>query len=146
MTAIVVSIAIPAAPERVWEELARLEDHVEWMADAHAIAFLGDARRGVGTRMRVDTRLGPFRTRDVMEFTEWDPPRRMAVAHVGLFTGEGAFELEADGENGTLVRWREEIRFPWYFGGRLGARAAGPVLRWVWRRNLGRLRDRLTGL
>lgn len=143
---VTVSTEIPAPPEAVWAELARLEDHAEWMADAHAIEFLGERREGIGTRMRVDTRFGPLRTHDVMEFTEWNPPRHMAVAHTGLFTGRGAFSLEPIGDTATLVRWSEQIFFPWYFGGRIGAWAAQPVFRWVWRRNLRRLRERVTRL
>jgi carbon monoxide dehydrogenase subunit G len=141
---VAVSIVIPAPHEVVWEELARLERHVEWMADAHAIGFLGDLTTGVGTRMRVDTRFGPLRTQDVMEFTDWDPPRRMEVVHTGLFTGRGAFTLEPLGDRSTKVHWREEIRFPWYFGGRIGAWAARPVFRWVWRRNLRSFGDRFS--
>jgi carbon monoxide dehydrogenase subunit G len=141
-TPITVRLCIPASLEAVWDELADLSSHVEWMADAHALRFLTDRRSGVGTRLEVDTRFGPLRTTDVMEFTEWDPPHRMAVRHEGLFTGVGEFTLTADGD-ATALRWREQISFPWYFGGGLGAWAAQPVFRWVWRRNLRRLRERL---
>lgn len=137
------SIEIPAPLERVWNELARLEHHVEWMADAESIEFLTETTSGEGTRIKVETRFGPLRSSDVMEFTAWDPPRRMAVSHQGLFTGSGEFLLEAAGPAQTVVTWREHIRFPWFFGGPVGSWAARPVFRWVWRRNLGRLRERV---
>ena len=79
-----------------------------------------------------------------MVFTAWDEPTRMAVRHTGLFTGTGEFTLEEAGAEATRITWREEIVFPWYFGGPLGAWAARPIFRWVWRRNLRRLRDRVT--
>ncbi len=139
-----VSVDIPASREDVWNEVARLEDHVEWMADAHRIDFMTDQRRGVGTRMSVATRFGPLRTSDEMEFTAWEEPRRMAVRHEGLFTGSGEFILDALDESTTRFTWRESIRFPWYFGGPLGAWAARPVFTWVWRRNLDRFRERFT--
>ena len=45
---VVLSISIPEPPGAVWAELERIEDHTEWMADAVAIDFLTDQRRGVG--------------------------------------------------------------------------------------------------
>lgn len=142
---VVVAIEVPADRRVVWEELARLEGHVEWMADVESLEFLSDTTRGVGTRVRVATRFGPLRTSDIMVFTAWEPPIRMAVDHRGLFTGKGEFRLESIAADRTLVTWRELIRFPWYFGGPFGARLARPVFRWVWRRNLRRLRGRLAG-
>jgi hypothetical protein len=115
------------------------------MADAESIVFLSNQRAGIGTRMEVETRFGPLRTSDVMEFTAWDPPDRMAVRHQGLFTGFGEFHLTAAGDATTQVNWREQITFPWFFGGPLGAWMARPIFGWVWRRNLRRLQDRLSG-
>ena len=139
---VVVSTVIPAPPERVWAEVERIEDHTTWMADAVGIEFLGESRRGVGTRAAVETRIGPFRTSDIMEFTEWDPPRTMGVEHRGLFTGSGRFILEAESPGTTRFTWSEDIRFPWWLGGTLGALVARPILRAVWRGNLRRLRER----
>ena len=140
---ITVSTRIPAPPEAVWRDLADLDTHVEWMADAHAITFLTSQRSGIGTRMEVETRFGPLRTTDVMEITAWDEGTRMAVVHQGLFTGRGEFTLvpEADG---TRFSWAESIDFPWFFGGAIGAWFARPIFRWVWGRNLRRLRARFS--
>jgi hypothetical protein len=140
-----VSIHIPTARQRMWDVLADLGSHTEWMADAETITFLTNQRSGVGTRMEVATRFGPLRTTDVMEFTAWDPPDRMAVRHQGLFTGFGEFRLHAAEDGHTVLEWREHIVFPWFFGGALGSWAARPIFRWVWRRNLRRLRDRISG-
>ena len=136
------SIEIAAPPPVVWEDLARLESHVEWMADAERIDFLTPERAGVGTRMEVLTRVGPLRTADVMEFTEWEPPHRMAIRHDGLVSGTGEFVLSSLGSDRTLFTWREQLTFPARFGGRMGATLAGPILKAVWRRNLKRLAAR----
>lgn len=136
-----VAIDLPAPPDTVWADIARLASHTEWMADAESIEFLGSQQEGVGTRIRVETRIGPLRTSDVMEFTVWEPGREMAVHHQGLFTGTGRFTLEAV-PAGTRFRWEETIRFPWYLGGPLGSRVARPVLAAVWRGNLRRLAAR----
>ncbi len=142
MSHIAVEQIIDAPVAAVWDYIAAVDRHVEWMADAETITFLGDQQSGVGTRMAVLTRIGPFTTTDVMEFTEWDPPARMAIRHDGLVTGEGAFSLEPIDEGRTRFRWEEDLTFPARFGGAATAWFAAPVLRLVWRRNLKRLADR----
>jgi uncharacterized protein YndB with AHSA1/START domain len=139
--AIEISVLIPATPEEVWDDLAVLERHVEWMADAESIEFLTEMDQGVGTRMKVATRVGPFRTTDVMEFTAWEAPHQMAIRHQGLVTGEGAFTLRPT-DGGTRFTWRETLTFPWYLGGPITAFFAAPILRQIWKRNLRRLAAR----
>jgi carbon monoxide dehydrogenase subunit G len=139
-----VSIDIDAGPESIWSDIASIESHVEWMADAVRIDFTTGQRGGTGTEAVVATRIGPFRTADRMRFTTWDPPHRMGVEHEGLFTGAGEFTLEAIGPNRTRFTWTEDIRFPWYLGGPIGAFLARPILRWIWVGNLRRLRNRFS--
>jgi hypothetical protein len=143
MSRVTVSIHIPASREEVWADVANLADHVQWMADAHSIGFLTRRHNGVGTRMEVETRFGPLRTTDVMEITAWDEGERMAVVHQGLFTGRGEFTLAAE-HGGTRFAWTEQVGFPWFLFGPLGAWVARPVFAWVWRRNLRKLRDRFS--
>lgn len=143
MKPIRVAVEVPLPPEVVWAELERLEDHPRWMADAIAVEFEDERRRGVGTRIRVATRIGPLRTTDVMEFTEWDSPVAMGVTHQGLFKGTGRFSLEPI-DRGTRFTWTETVRFPWFLAGPIGAWAARPILTRVWRGNLRRLQFRLT--
>jgi hypothetical protein len=111
------------------------------MKDVIAILFAGEQRRGVGTRIDVDTRLGPLRTIDRIEFVRWEPGVAMGVSHKGLIGGCGDFTL-ASGGDATTVTWREELEFPWYFGGRLGLALARPLLRRMRRGNLTRLAGR----
>jgi carbon monoxide dehydrogenase subunit G len=136
-------IVVLAAPlGRVWDELADLGSHSEWMRDAGSIEFVGGQTTGVGTRMRVPTRVGPFRTTDMMTVVEWEEGRSIAVEHLGAVSGLGRFEIRASG-HGTELTWSETLRFPWWLGGRLGAFLARPILRQVWRGNLERFRRRL---
>jgi uncharacterized protein YndB with AHSA1/START domain len=135
-------IAAPAA--RIWDDLSRLETHVEWMADAAALTFLTEQRSGAGIRIAVVTKLGPFRLTDLMEFVAWEPPRRMAVRHTGLVTGSGEFLLDEAADGSTRFTWRERLRFPWYLGGPLGALVGARILTVVWRGNLRRLARRFT--
>ena len=81
MARITVSIELPATPARVWEVVEPIENHTEWMADAVAIRFVNEQRRGVGTKFLCDTKVGPIRLTDHMEITAWEPERVMGVTH-----------------------------------------------------------------
>ena len=135
-----VEVAAPVAD--VWADIARLETHVEWMADAERIDFLTEHHSGEGTRMEVLTRVGPLSTKDVMEFIAWEPPHRMAIRHQGLVAGTGEIVLTETGPDRTRVTWREELDFPLRFGGPVGEVIAAPILRAIWNRNLKRLAAR----
>lgn len=136
------SVDIAAPLERVWAEAADLPSHVEWMADAESIEFSTEQRSGVGTRMRVATSVGPLRTVDLMEVTEWVEGQSIGVRHQGVVTGTGRFTL-APVAGATRFTWSEELAFPWYLGGQVTAIVASPVLGWVWRRNLAGLKRRI---
>ena len=137
MSSIRVSIDVPKPIGVVWDEAARLDRHADWMADAERIEFLDDRRSGVGTAMRVRTRVGPIVLNDDITVEEWAEPRLIAVTHHGLVTGSGSFILEPIA-GGTRFTWEEELRFPWSLGGGIAAFFARPVLRRIWLGNLQR--------
>ena len=143
MSFVEVSVNIQAPLEAVWAAAADLGSHAEWMADAESIKFLTARVRGLGTQMEVATRVGPFRTTDVMEVTEWVDRQRIGVRHTGLVTGQGGFEMAAIDPASTRFTWKERLAFPWYLGGPLTTRFASPVLRAIWKRNLKRLKIQL---
>ncbi len=137
MTMIVVSVDLPHPPEHVWSEVAQLERHAEWMADAESIEFATEQRSGVGTTMAVRTRVGPLVTTDVISVRSWIEGTSIGVVHRGLVTGVGVFVLmPIDG--GTRFVWWEDLEFPRYLGGAIVAWFARPVLRAIWRGNLKR--------
>ena len=142
MSGVTVSVDITASPQTVWSTVEPVENHVDWMADAVAIRFESEQERGVGTTFLCDTKIGPITLTDRMEITEWEPEQTMGVRHSGIVTGSGVFTLEPlAGGTRTRFTWSESLEFPWYFGGRLGAAIAGPlVLAPLWRRNLKRLK------
>jgi carbon monoxide dehydrogenase subunit G len=139
MTRIRVRATIDAPRDAVWMRLADIADHVQWMADASAIRFTGERRSGVGTTIECETRIGPLRTTDAMEVTEWREGRSLGVRHAGVVSGAGRFVLDDGGPASTSVTWDERLRFPWWLGGPVGGLVAAPVLRLVWRGNLRRL-------
>jgi len=138
MSVITVSIEIDAPPERVWQVVEPVERHVDWMHDAVAIRFVGEQTRGVGTAFLCDTKVGPIKLVDRMEITEWVPGEAMGVRHVGMVTGSGRFTLTPiDLGRRTRFGWTEELTFPWWMGGRIGASIGGKVaLKPIWNRNL----------
>ncbi len=135
-----IGVTIAAPPAEVWRVIEPIERHVDWMADAVSITFTSAMRRGVGTRFECVTRVGPLHTTDRLVVTEWEPGRVMGIEHHGVVTGRGRFTLGRRPRGRTRFTWTEELAFPWWMGGRVGALAAKPVLRAVWRRNLRRLK------
>ena len=133
---------LAAPPSQVWDDIEDLASHTEWMQDAESIHFTSERRSGVGTTFDCETRVGPFRLTDRMEITSWRPGHEMGVTHQGLVTGTGRFELRRTRSGHTRFTWIERLRFPWYFGGPVGALVARPVLRRVWRTNLANLQAR----
>lgn len=139
---VVVARDVPVPPNTLFDELRHLERHVEWMSDAESITFTSAQREGVGTSFVCRTKVGPLVTSDVMTVVEWRENALIAVVHRGLFTGHGTFFLVPT-PSGTRLEWSEELIFPPWLLGPLGAALARPVLRAIWRRNLRRLSERL---
>ena len=138
-----VSIDLQATPQRVWQVVEPVERHVDWMADAVAIRFIGEQTRDVGTTFFCDTKVGPIKLVDRMEITEWVPQQVMGVRHVGVVTGTGRFTLEPlDAGNRTRFTWAEELIFPWWLGASIGSFVGGKVvMRAIWKRNLRKLQQ-----
>ena len=143
MAGIRVAVEIDATPAQVWEIVEPVDRHVDWMHDAVAIRFTSDQTRGVGTEFLCDTKVGPIKLVDRMEITEWVPGEVMGVRHIGLVTGSGRFTLEPiDLDRRTRFVWQEELTFPWWLGGPIGAYIGGKVvLRAIWNRNLRGLKQ-----
>lgn len=124
-----------APATKVWSAVADLTSQVDWMRDARSIEFVGARTRGLGAKMAVDTRLGPFRTRDLLEVIGWEEGRSITVSHHGLVRGMGTISVVGD-EDRSRVVWRERLVFPWWLGGPVGAWLAAPVLGATMRANL----------
>ncbi len=131
---------IHAPPAKVWEQVRDIASHTAWMQDAEAIRFTSEQRHGVGTRFVADTKVGPLRLSDPMEVTVWEEGRSIGIRHGGVVTGTGRFSLDPNDDGSTRFAWEEELTFPWWSGGPVGASVASQVLKLVWRRNLDNLK------
>ena len=136
-----VGITIAAPPEVVWRVLEPIERHVDWMADAVSITF---------TSAGAPRRRHQLRLRDPHRPVPHDRPHdghRMdtAARWESSITASSpvAAASRSAGARATAPRftWTERLRFPWWMGGRIGALAAKPILRAVWRRNLRTLKQ-----
>ena len=138
MARIAVSRTMAIPRQRVWDAVADLASHPVWMRDARSLDFVGEQRRGAGTRMRVTTRVGPLRTVDVMEVVGWDEGTSIDVAHQGLVRGRGSLSVRGN-DAGVAVTWVEDLTFPWWLGAGLTAWLVRPFFAAIWRGNLERL-------
>ncbi len=137
---VVTRVHVARPRQAVWEVLADVQRQPEWMRDALSIEMLTEGPMRVGSKMKVPTQIGPFRTTDVMEVTVYDPPVRWTVVHRGAVTGEGTFTLTALGDSATDVEWRERLAAPLGALGRLGMTLFRPFLRRTFQADLDRFR------
>ena len=82
---------IEAPPEVVWNAISNIQTHVNWMADASKIRITSEQTQGVGTTFDCDTKVGPLRTTDKMQVTEWVPNQILSISHKGLVEWERQF-------------------------------------------------------
>ena len=137
------AVAAPATVEDVWAVLLDWERQPEWMVDAAEVRVVSAQREGPGVRIAVRTRLFgiPLLT-DVLEVTEWDPPRRLVMVRRGFVRGRGTWTLE-HASAGARFTWEEEIRMPIPVLGELVLLAYRPIMRRLMRRSLGNLAARV---
>ena len=134
---------LAAGPDEVWRVLLVWEDQPAWMVDAVSVRVVSANREGVGVRIAARTRiLGIPLLTDVLEVTEWEPPRRLALVRHGFARGRGTWDLEPlDGV--TRFVWGEEIRLPIPMLGEMALLAYRPILQWLMRRSLRNLAARV---
>jgi uncharacterized protein YndB with AHSA1/START domain len=141
---IVTVVDIARAPERVWPHLVDWERLGWWMREARDFRVVGEQREGVGVEAEATVRIAGITTRDRIRVTRWEPPWVLEIAHRGWVTGTGYMELSPT-EAGSRLFWREDLFPPWGAAGWLGLRATAPLMRRIFRRDLGLLRELVEG-
>ena len=136
-----VSTIIDKSLNDVWSEVSILKNHTNWMKDAVNIEFLDEKTQGLGTKMKVLTKVGPIKLFDYMTVTEWIDKKSIGVDHVGIVTGKGKFTLEELSSEQTKFTWKETLKLPLYLAGTSGEFFVGPVLKLLWKNNLHGLKD-----
>lgn len=137
----VVRMAVPVnAPiSAVWDEISNVERQPLWMSEMKAVRLLTPGPIGVGTRGEADMRIFLIGIVDPVEISEFEPPVRFAIRHVGHFAGEGRITLEAIDAGRTLVRWEERLVPP--IVPTLGQVLQKAILGGIFQADLERLRE-----
>lgn len=123
-------------PEAIWELITDWEHQDDWMLEASDFVVVSEAREGVGVEAEATIRIGGIQTRDRVRVSEWEPPRRLAIDHLGWVTGRGTIELTLVAGERTHVWWREELFPPLGPLGAIGITAFKPLMGRVFRRDL----------
>ena len=115
-----ISLTIPAAQNDVWSRIADWQSQGEWMLQTK-VWVTSEQVEGVGTSIAAFTgplhflypRFKSIGLLDLMVVTEWLPPYRCDVAHVGaLLKGSGSFQLSEISPTSTRFDWSETIEAP----------------------------------
>jgi Polyketide cyclase / dehydrase and lipid transport len=125
------SAELPATVDEAWEALTDWERQTEWMRDADRVEVLGTERRGDGVRLAVRTRVfnvPAFTER--LDVVEWDPPRRLRIAHRSVVRGFGEWRLDPIA-GGVRFTWSEHVTLPAPVVGELALQIYKPYLRRV---------------
>lgn len=133
------AITIAAPIDEVWEVLSDIEHQPLWMGEMKAVRLRSPGPVGVGTRAEAEVRIFLVGIVDPVEVDTYDPPTRFGIRHVGTFSGEGRFTLEAIDGGRTLVRWDERLVPP--FLPHLGQILQKPILGAIFQTDLERLRE-----
>ncbi len=138
-----VEIGLPLPPGSAWDVLLDWERQAEWMKDADSVRVLTPNREGTGVRVAVKTRvLGVPAFTEVLEVLEWDPPRRLLMAHRSFVRGEGEWTLQEAGE-GSRFTWTEDVSLPVPLLGELALIAYRPLMRHLMKGGAKGLREEL---
>jgi carbon monoxide dehydrogenase subunit G len=128
-----------ASPGRVWEVLSDWERQVSWMPDVAWMRLIGSERE-LGARIEVRTKVfGVPLATDLVEVTAWEPPRRLAIRHIGVVVGTGEWQLAPVSE-GTDFTWIESFRMSPPIVGDLALWLYSPWQRMMLRRSIRNLK------
>jgi hypothetical protein len=115
-----ISLTIPSDLESVWERIADWESQGDWILQTK-VWVTSDKTAGVGTTIAAFTgpfyflypRFKKFGLLDLMVVTDWQPPYRCDVDHVGkILRGTGSFQLNRLSTDKTRFDWSESIECP----------------------------------
>lgn len=115
-----ISLTIDAPREVVWKKIADWKSQGDWMLQTK-VWVTSNQVEGVGTSIAAFTgplhkfypRLKSLGLLDLMVVTQWQPPRRCDVDHVGkVLKGSGSFQLSEINGSSTRFDWSETIVAP----------------------------------
>ena len=133
-------LAVIDAPiEDVWSELIDIEGQPRWMHDMKSVRMDAPGAARSGSRGVATVRMFGIAVTDPVTITVLEPPTRFGIAHEGVFSGGGTFDLTggADGTT-TIVRWEEILQPPVL--PHLAALITAPVFRHIFQQDIERFK------
>jgi uncharacterized protein YndB with AHSA1/START domain len=127
---------LPGPPEIVWRLLTDWEHQGDWMLEARDFVVISEQREGVGVVAEASITIGGITTRDKVRVAAWEPPRHLAIEHMGWVSGRGEIFLTPLGADRTHIYWREELNPPIGALGAVGMTAFRPLMGRLFRRDL----------
>ena len=127
---------LPAPPEVIWTLITDWERQGDWMLEASDFVVTSDHREGVGVEAEATIEIAGIKTRDRVRVTAWDPPRRLAIEHLGWVSGAGTIDVVPSGPGRSHLFWREELYPPLGLVGAIGITGFKPFMRHIFERDL----------
>jgi uncharacterized protein YndB with AHSA1/START domain len=128
---------LPGPPDIVWELITDWEHQDDWMLEASDFVVTSEIREGVGVEAEATVTIGGIKTRDKVRVTGWEPPKRLAIEHVGWVSGRAELHLTPGlGTPATHLYWKEELQPPLGLLGAAGLRAFRPLMKRIFERDL----------
>jgi len=125
------SVDVQTSVEDVFAAMVDLRSQDKWMLGTTLFAVDSDVDVPlVGSRIAALTGFGGIGVLDTMTVTGYEPPHLWITAHTGhAFKGTGIFQVDPV-PHGARVTWIEELELPLGILGRLGWKAAEPLVKW----------------
>ncbi len=136
------AVGIRAPIDAVWGVVSDLPGQPRWMGDLKRVRVVTPGPAGKGTRAVGLVRIFGIALEDPIEISAWEPPRRFAIRHLGIFRGQGEIRLGAIADT-TVVDWEETLVAPML--PEVVGLVTRPVFRRVFAADLRRLRDLVEG-
>lgn len=127
---------LPAPPEVIWQLITDWERQGDWMLEASDFVVTSAHREGIGVEAEATIQIAGIKTRDRVRVTAWDPPRRLAIEHLGWVSGAGVIDVVPSGPGRSHMFWREELYPPLGLLGAIGITGFRPVMRRIFERDL----------
>lgn len=105
------TFTVRRSPEDVFEFMVQPENLAKWQTIKTSVSPLTDGPPALGYRVREGNRVGPRRWDQTVEFTEFEPGRRLKVQVIDGPPSWGRWTLQRDGA-GTRLLFESEVSVP----------------------------------
>ena len=98
------TVQTPRDPERAFDYMANFDNTREWDPGVQSAERSTHGPLGIGTRFRLDFKVGPATTELVYEITEFDPPRALTlVADNGWLISHDRIAVDATAAGSAIA-------------------------------------------